>query len=82
MAKDYNKEDGVWRTIGGRKVFIRKGQNLADAMIESGKFKGQKNKPGARESYRQEKEKDIKEQQDLLNEVEKDYSEENNKKYF
>ena len=52
--KDFNDEDGVWRTIGGRKIFIRKGQNLADAMIESGKFKGQKNKPGTRESYRKE----------------------------
>lgn len=30
---------GVWRTIGGRKVFIKTGQNLADAMKESGKFK-------------------------------------------
>ena len=65
MAKDYDKEDGVWRTIGGRKVFIRKGQNLADAMIESGKFKGQKNKPGMRESYREQKEKDLKEEDDL-----------------
>lgn len=78
MAKDYDKEDGVWRTIGGRKVFIRKGQNLADAMIESGKFKGQKNKPGMRESYRKEKEKDIQEQKDLAkkfqeSETDKDY---------
>lgn len=37
--KDYDKEDGVWRTIGGRRVFIRNGQSLADAMKESGKFK-------------------------------------------
>lgn len=36
--KDYNKEDGVWRTIGGRRVFIKNGQSLADAMKESGKF--------------------------------------------
>ena len=34
-----NDIGGVWRTIGGRKVFIKKGQNLADAMRESGKFK-------------------------------------------
>ncbi len=33
-----NEEDGNWRTIGGRKVFIRKGQNLSEAMRESGKF--------------------------------------------
>lgn len=37
--KKFNNEDGVWRTIGGRRVFIKNGQNLADAMKESGKFK-------------------------------------------
>ena len=35
----YSSEDGVWRTIGGRRVFIRNGQNLSEAMRESGKFK-------------------------------------------
>ena len=39
MKKKYDESDGVWRTIGGRKVFIRKGQSLSDAMKESGKFK-------------------------------------------
>lgn len=43
MAESYKEkfknEDGVWRTIGGRRVFIKKGQSLSDAMIESGKFK-------------------------------------------
>ncbi len=37
--KKYDKEEGVWRTIGGRRVFIRTGQSLTDAMKESGKFK-------------------------------------------
>lgn len=32
-------EDGVWRTVGGRRIFIKKGQDLASAMKESGKFK-------------------------------------------
>ena len=32
-------EDGVWRTIGGRRIFIKTGQNLSSAMKESGKFK-------------------------------------------
>lgn len=36
--KNYDNEDGVWRTIGGRRVFIRNGQSLSDAMKESGKF--------------------------------------------
>lgn len=43
MAKSYKEkfrdEDGVWRTIGGRRVFIRTGQSLSDAMKKSGKFK-------------------------------------------
>ena len=39
---NYNNEDGVWRTIGGRRVFIRNGQSLSEAMKESGKFKKKK----------------------------------------
>lgn len=31
--------EGVWRTVCGRRVFIREGQSLTDAMRESGKFK-------------------------------------------
>lgn len=30
---------GVWRTVGGRRVFIRDGEDLETAMINSGKFK-------------------------------------------
>lgn len=30
---------GVWRTVGGRRIFIKEGQDLASAMKESGKFK-------------------------------------------
>lgn len=43
MANNYDSSDGVWRTIGGRRVFIRNGQSLGDAMKESGKFKNLKN---------------------------------------
>ena len=39
MAKKKEELDGVWRTIGGRRVFIKNGQSLSDAMKESGKFK-------------------------------------------
>lgn len=35
MANDLG---GVWRTIGGRRIFIKDGQDLASAMKESGKF--------------------------------------------
>ncbi len=31
--------DGVWRTIKGRKIFIKKGQSVEDAVSSSSKFK-------------------------------------------
>ena len=31
-----NEIGGVWRTIAGRRVFIKDGQNLSDAMKKSG----------------------------------------------
>ena len=36
---DYDESDGVWRTVGGRRIFIRNNQTLSQAMKESGKFK-------------------------------------------
>lgn len=39
-----NNNEGVWRTIGGRRVFIKDGQDLATAMKESGKFPNKKNR--------------------------------------
>ena len=56
MAKDYDDIGGVWRTIGGRRVFIKNGQSLSEAMIESGKFKN------LREEYRKNKEEEPKEE--------------------
>lgn len=35
MASDIG---GVWRTVGGRRIFIKDGQLLEDAMKQSGKF--------------------------------------------
>jgi hypothetical protein len=32
------EEKGVWRTVGGRRIFIKDGQSLTDAMKNSGKF--------------------------------------------
>ena len=34
----FNGKDGVWRTVGGRHIFIANGQSLKDAMRASGKF--------------------------------------------
>ena len=31
-------ENGVWRTVGGRRIFIKDGEDLATAMKNSGKF--------------------------------------------
>lgn len=41
MANDI---DGVWRTVGGRRIFIKEGQDLASAMKASGKFNSSNNK--------------------------------------
>ena len=42
MAKRFDEEDGVWRTVGGRRIFIRDGEDLETAMKKSGKFKNVK----------------------------------------
>lgn len=34
-----NGKEGVWRTIGGRRIFIADGEDLKTAMRKSGKFK-------------------------------------------
>lgn len=49
MAEDIG---GVWRTIGGRRVFIKTGQSLSQAMKASGKFKtaGKKKKEPTNET--------------------------------
>lgn len=39
MANDLG---GVWRTVGGRRIFIKDGEDLATAMKNSGKFKKKK----------------------------------------
>lgn len=46
MAKyeKYDESEGVWRTVGGRRIFIKDGQSLSDAMKASGKFKSAKKK--------------------------------------
>ena len=34
-----DEDKGVWRTVSGRRIFIREGQSLTEAMRESGKFR-------------------------------------------
>lgn len=59
---------GVFRTIGGRRVFIKEGQSLSEAMKESGKF-GKSNKTNEKE-VESERNKKIKELENMLNEKE------------
>ena len=40
----YNTTNGVWRTVGGRRIFIKNGYDLPTAMKESGKFENTKDK--------------------------------------
>lgn len=35
---NFMEENGVWRTVGGHRIFIKDGQDLTSAMKESGKF--------------------------------------------
>lgn len=73
MAKDeaeLNGVKGVWRTIAGRKVFIRTGQKLSEAMKESGKFP----------SYKKNKEKKAGEKYDKANEEETELNKRENAK--
>lgn len=57
--EDYSKMDGVWRTVGGRRIFIKTGQTLTEAMRESGKFQKNKNqsKKTKIDDLKQEKER-------------------------
>ena len=57
MAKKYDDIGGVWRTIGGRRVFIKTGQSLSSAMKESGKFKNTKKKDNTFKMNNEEKKK-------------------------
>lgn len=68
VKKKYEEQDGVWRTIGGRRVFIRKGQDLSSAMKESGKFKTKMNE----KAVKGVREEDLKDQYiESLNNVSK-----------
>ena len=78
MAKNekFNEEDGVWRTIGGRRVFIRNGQSLSDAMKQSGKFKSAKKEKKPEQPSEEEKAEKINETMDkrtsIINKLDED----------
>lgn len=57
--------DGVWRTIRGRRIFIKDGQSLSEAMRESGKFLNNKKASKDLKKFEEQLEY-IKEKQDVL----------------
>ena len=46
---NFDEGDGVWRTVGGKHIFIRDGESLSSAMKRSGKFKLSSKKKEVRE---------------------------------
>ena len=64
------EENGVWRTVGGRRIFIKEGQDLATAMKESGKFNSNAKKKSKELSKEEKAEKSvlIKQQREKLRE--------------
>src|SRR5574344_1273823 len=50
-------EDGVWRTVGSRRIFIKDGQSLSDAMRNSGKFEEKDVKTKLKKQFDKNKEK-------------------------
>jgi len=69
MAKKeiFDDSDGVWRTIGGRRVFIKEGQSLSDAMKESGKFSRVARNQGLYKKVEEENKNDKKANKDDIN---------------
>ena len=76
----YNDTDGVWRTVGGRRIFIRNGQNLASAMKESGKFK--KSKTEVKDEQKKFEESDFESNDKLSKEFWEKYAKIQDEKQF
>lgn len=81
MAKD--DIGGVWRTIGGRRVFIKDGQSMSEAMKESGKFKNKALGKGLNDLKQEEPNgegvKELFGEDDNKKQIDKETSEMNNK---
>lgn len=73
--KKFDESEGYWRTIGGRRVFIKAGQSLSDAMRESGKFNKKKKENEVLNKNKYEKDDDYftidKKMQNLAEEMDK-----------
>ena len=74
MQADIN---GVWRTVGGRRIFIKTGQSLSDAMIKSGKYKSIESKSSNKkyeklDTFEKQLDYIMENQNDLFNIIEND----------
>lgn len=76
MAKD--DIGGVWRTVGGRRIFIKDGEDLATAMKKSGKFGNKKQEKEA--NNKNENENEYKKYENFDEEI-KELEEESDKVY-
>lgn len=54
----FDEKDGVWRTIGGRRIFIRDGESISDAMKRSNRYPSAENKREKAEEVRETKTED------------------------
>lgn len=64
MAKKKEDLGGVWRTVGGRRIFIKDGQDLYEAMNDSGKFTNLK-----RENFKRKEKFESKSLKEQVNEM-------------
>jgi len=64
-------DEGVWRTIRGKRIFIKYGEDLVSAMKRSGKFKENKNLP-MRETLKKAQ-KDLEKQEERVK-LEQEYA--------
>lgn len=73
MAK--NDIGGVWRTVGGRRIFIKDGQDLSSAMKESGKFGSKTKTSSNQKNYKEMSDRELKDElydnDRMLNEMER-----------
>lgn len=60
---------GVWRTVGGRRIFIKDGQDLPTAMKESGKFKNKENRNQKKDTSSLKEEISIKNSDDVPKQI-------------
>lgn len=67
-------EDGVWRTVGGRRIFIKDGEDLETAMKKSGKF-GKKDTKSNEENNKDDLYKNVVQGKDMLDDEEDDIKE-------